>query len=431
MIIRFARNMALAALAGCGFFLGSCSDEDVLPADPGMVTLRMHIHTGLESASRAGADNPDGDDPAGVADTPSAQKPDDWSKPVGDFEKISTIRVIILRNVSENDRHGRVEANTIVAASGPLYGADMLEFKVLTGNKRVYIIANEDALPVPAAVQSRFETARKYLGSISVNDSINADVFHNWIASAESNSLGNISRAIFSNSENVGLPLTEYFNMAVTVDSPIEKEVEEDIKESKTVDAHMFLTRCPAKADFTLKVAKDYQGKGSTITGIRLNGLDWEQYVFPRSATYNPAKRVTDGPEYDNDPASGGYVTVQRYITSFAAPTGRQGGARYQLTGLSIPITSGTTTTSAPIYIPESLMTQAGQNYEVQIQIDNNPTWFTAQPLTTNILKVNGMAAIARNSYLRIEISLTNAGITWNSIVAPYNVVDLKPEFGL
>ena len=113
-------TLLMASLAGCS------QDE---PSQPDVkndgVILRLAIDTGLNPSSRADA-------------------PDKFEPPSGDFEKMYTLRVILINNENE------IEANKLVRTTE--YGSpinDNLEFKVKSGNKSIYLVANEASLTVP------------------------------------------------------------------------------------------------------------------------------------------------------------------------------------------------------------------------------------------------------------------------------------------
>ena len=188
------------------------------------------------------------------------------------------------------------------------------------------------------------------------------------------------------------------------------------------------MTRAAAKASFNVKVSDDYRAKGSNITAIRLNGVNFNEYVFPRDAVYQPQKLVT--------PEPGENGIVNRYITSFESyPRSVRGGSNITLQKLKIPVKAGTDFTTAAVYFPESKFEDADGRFTVEVLLDGdagNTQWLKAQPLVDNILNISGYEAVARNTHLRIEIGFgDNGSLTWQAIVAPYNSVELKPGFGI
>lgn len=425
-MIQFVKYTAFAALAALAAALGGCSSDPV--PDAGEVILRLHVDTGLGQTSRA-------------------TDPDRFEPAEGAFENINTLRVIIVNGVASGNPLGEVEVNKLVSTTPEGYPVnDNMEFKVKTGRKRIYLIANEGSLPVPEG--QNFTSARLFLDSFQEGYDFDAEVFTLWTVElpgsnpeAKKNLYSNVAGA-------TGLPLTEYFDIAVesfkSKDTPGAGS-STDLTDIETQYVHLFLTRAAAKATYTVKVADGYKASGAKVTGIRLNGLNWAQYVFPRATTYSPAKEAKISYEQPIQVST----PTNRYITSFTTPERDNAVAGATLTmelpdNKAISLTTNTTATTDPIYFPESLFPQAASatdRFTVSVQIDGG-AWLPAKPLEDNLLQVTTTTTgenpqtytrygIARSTHMVINIEFTGKEITWRAVVAPYNSVKLDPVFGL
>lgn len=444
-MIRFMKYATSALLAVSAAMLGGCS-ADPEPTTDGEVILRLLVETGFEKASRA-------------------QDPNYFEGANGNFEKISSLRVIIVNGVASGNPLGEVEANRVVDTDEEGHPInDKMEFKVKSGRKRIYLIANEASLPAPTIRNEEgfeerpFETATQFLNSFRDGFDFDARIFTQWTVELPG-SQPNATTNLYSNIRDLDgrpiyLPLTEYFDIVVealksdgvakNAGSRADETEATTVTDIETQYVHLFLTRAAAKATYHVTVAPDYTGIMGNITGIRLSGLNWAQYVFPRSTTYSPAKEAKIS--FDIPIQAG--VATDRYITSFATPervndvTGAS--LAMQLTGgRSIPLSTSTDATTLPMYFPESLFplsASASDQFTVSVQISDG-NWLTAKPLEDNILQVTKPMddnpsqtytrnAIARNTHLLININFTGQEITWRAVEAPYNSVSLNPEFG-
>lgn len=399
--------LLLTAFAGCSNDKG---DEPEPVVEEAGVTLRLAVDMGAQAASRADA-------------------PDYFQNPEGDYEEIQTLRVIIVRGNVQDSQDDQIEANKLVKTlSNGTPVNDNLEFKVSTGSKRIYLIANEASLPVPADLNYPNTTA--FLDSYHEQNTFSPAVFRDWIVSLPGSNPAS-TQSLFSNvSGATGLPLTEYFDITVGANS-------DDQKYDETQTVHLFMTRAAAKATFSVDIADDYPGTGVNITGIRLNGLNWQQWVFPRSTRYNPPKQVVITPGLP----SGTINTTDRYITEFATPERVNGvtGANITLTPAQpIPVEAASKAAVGPVYVPESLMpvslaTNPAARFSVQIAVDG--TWLDAKMLgedAGNIQLINGCQALPRNNWLKVNIRMSAQNdITATVQVVPYVSVPLNPWFGM
>ncbi len=393
--------------------LGACSQSDIGKGEAPDVILRLKIDMG-SIASRAD------------------QGPEDFDDPASDFEKISTLRVIITRGSGAGRE---VEAARLVATND--FGMpvnDHLDFKV-KGNemKRIFLIANEAALtsPIEGMSASQFLDLYSHSGAQFGDDVL--QMFTDWTVSFAGT--GPTAHAsLFSGAYR--LPLTEMFRVqTIMVDESEGVNAADGAPIPKTQDVTLFLTRAAAKATFTFRMSSDkddnpYLATGLTVTGVRINGLNWSEYVFPNTPVYEPEKYV-DGEE--------GYVNQaedesKRYLVGFASPANTATGASFECP-LQRPIAIAAydakeTYPVGPFYFPESIAPD-GKNFTLQVQLSGG-SWLEAKPIQDNILMLpNGANAIARNTFLKINVVFGPAGITYNVIVAPYNTIELDPIFGL
>lgn len=422
-MIRKALTYLLTApllLAASCITEGEHPDIVEVPDSGDMLTMRLKLDMGLDGRATSSEGDPT------------------FETPAKGFESVSTLRVIILHGTDRT-----VEAARIVDLDENLRPVDgNLEFKVRSNEmKTIILIANELSLPSP---DPNFKTASDYLtqfmtrpnATVRISESQMEQLLE-WKA-AMPGTLPDATAGIFSDSKyGTHLPLTEIFKVQTLA---IEPTVD---REDVIQDVTLFMPYAAAKASFYFTADNGYKDLGSKVTGIRLLGINWSEYVFPKNTTYSPAKYTTEGE---------GYVSTEnseRYITDFAAidlPAGREGMGSYTYM-LDEPVViqhdETNTPMRGPIYFPESInKAQAttdepnANNFRVQVQLEGLD-WFDARPLTENILHItdaDGITrdAIARNTHLQIHINFGVNTITWEAIEAPYNTtVTLKPVFGI
>lgn len=420
MHIHSIRNKALILLAALALVgVGGCSHADA-PLPPGMEEPDLPNPDKLTLCLNVSFDN---NTPA----TRAGNKPDCYDDPSGNFEKISTLRVIIVRQLSNDKNSGIVEANRLVMTNDqghPMY--DNLEFKVIANElKRIYLIANEQYLTAPTG----FETPSKFLDSFRAvkkneeGEPTELSSLNNWTVSVpgltpDMTEIKGYSNGLFSPSPSVEnprrLPLTEFFDLELNRD-------ENDPDD--TFYSHLFMTRAAAKAMFYLNASENFTGDVSStyIKAISLNGVGSTEYVFPHDATYSPSKDDLISVSSTDLSAT----LKQAYITDFNAPTDNR-KLTYIIDGLNIkiekPVNGLRQITELPIYFPESIL-EPEHHYIVGVQL-NNGMWLSAplQPQFNdngvqinkyNILNIKreGVTheAISRNTFLPIELYFDEA----------------------
>ncbi len=277
-----------------------------------------------------------------------------------------------------------------------------------------------------------------------INTPFASTVFDGWMVSLPGNQ-SDVTQGLYSDVKGAkGLPLTEFFEFQLRA-TPETQQYDE------TETVQLFLTRAAAKATFNVVVDNTYKGTGVNVTGIRLNGLNMQQYVFPKKAEY--AVKNKDGSVTPLDKEVVTYTglpqvpqKVDRFITSFETPERHYGvGGASMVMNLAAPIEikAGNEDTVGPVYFTESLMPvtvaeNPAARFSVQVELDGNGNWLEAQPLgvgeyngvANNILQIDGAQAIARNTHLKITIRFSDSNITATVQLVPYIGVDLHPTFG-
>lgn len=390
---------------------GEHPDIVEVPDQGDMLTMRLKLDMGIEGRAESGESEPG------------------YQLPEGDFESVSTLRVIILHG---NDN--TVEAARIVNMKNGVPDNDKLEFKVRSNEmKTIILIANELSLPSP---DPKFKTASDFLTQFMTRPNAPVKISESqmqqlmdWKA-AMPGTLPDATSGIFSELGSYArLPLAEIFKVQTVAIEPTSE------RENVMQDVTLFMPYAAAKATFRFMTDSGYNGPGSKVTGIRLLGINWSEYVFPKETTYSPSKYTGQGEGYVNI-ADGN----RRYINDFASvdlPAGREGTGSYTYTLEEPFLFSETIGEYGPIYFPESINKARAttdepdaNNFRVQVELEGLG-WLDAQPLVSDILHVDGFDAIARNTHLVIEIHFGEKYITWNAIEAPYNTVTLKPGFGI
>ena len=452
MIFQSIKYKVIALVAGVCLICSGChhSDDPCVPdgpetpgTTPDMLTLCLQVSMDEETFGTRAEDDEVTDENA----------PDRYDEPIGDFEKVSTLRVIIVRNLTEvkdetsgTATTGIIEANRLVMTNDqgrPIH--DDLEFKVIANEmKRIYLVANEKFLP---SAPDGFETPTAFLDSFKATKQdeegkeVDLSSLSNWTVSvpgltSSMDEIKGYGGGLFSPSPSRRLPLTEFFDL--------------EVKRTDEVDdqfySHLFLTRAAAKAVFYLNTSANFEGDGienTYIKAISLSGVGTTEYVFPNATEYSPSKKSLIQYTTNDRPASS--LPKEAYVTTFATPATNR-TVTYLIDDLDVeikkPANGQPRAITSPIYFPESIL-ESGKYYEVGVQLSNG-TWLTAslkktqeddaEPQITkyNILNIKDgdveHQAIARNTYLPIELYFDGAAnLTVN--VLPWNREDYYVDY--
>ncbi len=376
------RYRQIAALAFAAFLTGCGNDIPSVPEDSGMegtgnVTLSLNIalsESGIGAKTRAPF--PDSDDLT-------------FEGPVSDYEKLHTLRVVIVH--AGEEKTGVVEHNRMVLVE-PSTGAilnDDLRFKVSSGErKHIYLFANEAAVSYDFSSIAKDELFPKTeVESIRLSRKSNASLVDNSASSVEKSFI----------------PMSEMFEIDVPVpESPVDFFRTE----------HLFVTRSAIKFSFHFSVAEDYPSEGVSVTGIKLYGLADECYYLPRNTMYDPGKYAVSG-----NPSGG------RVITAFETPADTP-FSDYMFAPVSpIEIKPGMEATLSPyVYFPESK--QDGQkHFRLSVALDNGTELLTPRDLTLD--------EIPRNTHVKINIEMKSTDAKASVTLLPYTGISLEPDFGL
>lgn len=309
--------------------------------------------------------------------------------PLSDYEKIRTLRVIIVHADGENA--GKVEHNRLVTtdtSSGAVIN-DNLRFRVADGEKKkIYLLANESATGYD------FDTIRE--GEAFPEAEV-ADI-----------RISRRSGAAFIDNGTTEIvktyvPMSEVF-VADIPQNTSARELE--------ITEHFFVTRSTVKFSFHFSVPEDYPASGVSVTGVRLYGLADQGWYLPSATIYDPEK-------YSPALSGGG-----RYITSFSTPAGVSFSG-YTFAPLDpIEIKKGMDKTFSPfIYFPETDREAADHPFRVSVVLDNGTEFLIPRDLTLD--------RIPRNTHVKINIEMRSTDADASVTLLPYTGIWLDPDFGL
>ena len=400
--------------------LGACSSDNGGLHDPSRgdgkvdLVLDLGINPGTPSASRALTPE------EGVWDFEPATI---------NYEKVNTFRVIILRP----SHNYEVEVNRLITGTtintedgeaffpdynAPVDQANVGRFVFEVADlewKKIYLIANEEALPQEIQTKLLQITTGKQLpfnleeSLITVQKQTDGQGGY-YIDNPEFDPANPASRCF--------VPLTESFDLYAEG-----KVVEStDNYTKKTQEANFFITRAATK--FSFSAAADV-APGSTfaITGITIGGLYTAEYLFPHNTVYSPGK-------YETLPS----LTAGRLITNFSSPAS---GTEYTYTFTPTDpfrIEGGTEGAKAstayvsgnPVFDPNLYFLESPVGrYPITVTTtldDSDPvTWTSSLP---------NLSSLPRNTHVRIHLNFTGRTLNATVTVYPYTAVNLNPEFG-
>ena len=421
MMLKLIRYCILALLTGVAVLFAGChSDAPVAPdaegpdmsgPDPAKVTLCLNVSIdGQENTTRADLTDQDG-----------------YENASGNFEKIKTLRVIIVRDLPDDKTWGVIEANRLVSThdnGNPIN--DNLEFRVRANeSKRIYLVANERYLTY---ISDKYNTASEFLSSFKVDkdnpSKVDLTPLEEWTVSLRDVTEISIdgvdkeatTEGLFAPTEldpEPLLPLTEFFDIYVDREKAIDE----------ICYSNLFMTRAAAKVSFYIDDTDTSAAYEKVkITAITLSGIGSKEYVFPNGAKYSKGKyQDTSTPD------------LNMYITDFNTPADCK-ALTYLMQDLEIPVVDDTSSekerkiSDVSIYFPESILSTSDERYEVGVRLSTG-VWLTA-PLVDNILNIKGKEAVARNTHLKIILKFTSPEMTAEVSVVPYIGIELKPGFG-
>ena len=367
-LTRYKYYFTLMIALVVGMTLPSCSDDGQGPDDVSpqqlinyTVTLRV---AGDTQGSRA--DGFDDNDYTGRGDD------GDLEDPVGDFEKLDRVRLIVTNEA------GVVEANYVTFSHE-------ITVKLTTGKKMLYIIGNEGS----------WDDFGSFASGID------------WLSAAKGDNIGDVYTAMLNLSaghsvmEGTRLPITGSAEVELT-----EPQKPEDINQSTEVWLHR------AAVKFTFRMRNNTSRK-YTVTDLSLGGMSTAMYLMPKGITMGgkDGKTIT---AFDAVPDAATYDIVRTLAVELPAK------AADATDGEWIHLFD------KPVYALEGklLENNAPKNYPLSITLDG---------LISSEMKLKEVQ-LPRGTHVYVNITLNkieDLDFDWQIDLVPYAGVTLEPDFGL
>ena len=367
-LTRYKYYFTLMIALVVGMTLPSCSDDGQGPDDVSpqqlinyTVTLRV---AGDSQGSRADGFD-DNDYTAGGDDG-------DLEDPVGDFEKLYRVRLIVTNEA------GVVEANYVTFSHE-------ITVKLTTGKKKLYIIGNEGS----------WDDFGSFASGID------------WLSAAKGDNIGDVYTAMLNLSaghsvmEGTRLPITGSAEVELT-----EPQKPEDINQSTEVWLHR------AAVKFTFRMRNNTSRK-YTVTDLSLGGMSTAMYLMPKGITMGgkDGKTIT---AFDAVPDAATYDIVRTLAVELPAK------AADATDGEWIHLFD------KPVYALEGklLENNAPKNYPLSITLDG---------LISSEMNLKEVQ-LPRGTHVYVNITLNkieDLDFDWQIDLVPYAGVTLEPDFGL
>lgn len=367
-LTRYKYYFTLMIALVVGMTLPSCSDDGQGPDDVSpqqlinyTVTLRV---AGDSQGSRADGFD-DNDYTAGGDDG-------DLEDPVGDFEKLDRVRLIVTNEA------GVVEANYVTFSHE-------ITVKLTTGKKKLYIIGNEGS----------WDDFGSFASGI------------NWLSAAKGDNIGDVYTAMLNLSadhsvmEGTRLPITGTADVELT-----EPKTPEDINQSTEVWLHR------AAVKFTFRMRNNTSRK-YTVTDLSLGGMSTAMYLMPKGITMGgkDGKTIT---AFDAVPDAATYDIVRTLAVELPAKAADATDGEWILLF------------DKPLYALEGklLENNAPKNYPLSITLDG---------LISSEMNLKEVQ-LPRGTHVYVNITLNkieDLDFDWQIDLVPYAGVTLEPDFGL
>ena len=367
-LTRYKYYFTLMIALVVGMTLPSCSDDgqgpDVVSPQQLInytVTLRV---AGDTQGSRA--DGFDDNDYTGRGDD------GDLEDPVGDFEKLDRVRLIVTNEA------GVVEANYVTFSHE-------ITVKLTTGKKKLYIIGNEGS----------WDDFGSFASGI------------NWLSAAKGDNIGDVYSAMLNLSaghsvmEGTRLPITGTADVELT-----KPQAPEDINQSTEVWLHR------AAVKFTFRMRNNTSRK-YTVTDLSLGGMSTAMYLMPKGITMGgkDGKTIT---AFDAVPDAATYDIVRTLAVELPAKAADATDGEWILLF------------DKPLYALEGklLENNAPKNYPLSITLDG---------LISSEMNLKEVQ-LPRGTHVYVNITLNkieDLDFDWQIDLVPYAGVTLEPDFGL
>lgn len=367
-LTRYKYYFTLMIALVVGMTLPSCSDDgqgpdDVSPQQLINYTVTLRVAGDTQGSRADGFDDNDytdgGDD-------------GDLEDPVGDFEKLDRVRLIVTNEA------GVVEANYVTFSYE-------ITVKLTTGKKKLYIIGNEGS----------WDDFGSFASGI------------NWLSAAKGDNIGDVYTAMLNLSdghsvmEGTRLPITGTAEVELT-----EPQKPEDINQSTEVWLHR------AAVKFTFRMRNNTSRK-YTVTDLSLGGMSTAMYLMPKGITMGgkDGKTIT---AFDAVPDAATYDIVRTLAVELPAKAAEAADGEW------IHLFD------KPVYALEGklLENNAPKNYPLSITLDG---------LISSEMKLKEVQ-LPRGTHVYVNITLNkieDLDFDWQIDLVPYAGVTLEPDFGL
>ena len=367
-LTRYKYYFTLMIALVVGMTLPSCSDDgqgpdDVSPQQLINYTVTLRVAGDTQGSRADGFD--DNDYTAGGDDG-------DLEDPVGDFEKLDRVRLIVTNEA------GVVEANYVTFSHE-------ITVKLTTGKKKLYIIGNEGS----------WDDFGSFASGI------------NWLSAAKGDNIGDVYTAMLNLSadhsvmEGTRLPITGTADVELT-----EPKTPEDINQSTEVWLHR------AAVKFTFRMRNNTSRK-YTVTDLSLGGMSTAMYLMPKGITMGgkDGKTIT---AFDAVPDAATYDIVRTLAVELPAKAADATDGEWILLF------------DKPLYALEGklLENNAPKNYPLSITLDG---------LISSEMNLKEVQ-LPRGTHVYVNITLNkieDLDFDWQIDLVPYAGVTLEPDFGL
>ncbi len=431
--------LSSVALSSCIFDNGSDCPDIHDPAEVSDGDVYLNLTVGVLN---------DAVDPQSRASRTPADDETYFEGPDSRYEKIKTLRVIIIRGAQNKDENengdnlqtnipylpeanGEIEHNRLFTFSddgGVLF--DNLVFKVHSGeDKRIYLLANEAFVKENAGVDfDLLKEGTKY----SAYDNEEGGYIERITLTADNDH-------ILINNSDAGngtfIPMSEVFDFNVPFQSrPAGQPFIEQI------DKKFFITRSAVK--FTFSIAAVNGGMPPTnssatfenyyVTDVVFNQIADKEYFLPRETEYDPAKDETSTNDLNG-----------RYITKYDIP-GDATHKVYTFRGAAVPPANSENfiprnkdyplVWSVPYYFCESKYNPDTTNpYSVYITVkakDKEGKWIEGSEYTFEAEPLRNLPLLPRNTHVKVVMNIWKYDVQAVVTLVPYIGVDLRPSFG-
>lgn len=367
-LTRYKYYFTLMIALVVGMTLPSCSDDgqgpdDVSPQQLINYTVTLRVAGDTQGSRADGFDDNDytdgGDD-------------GDLEDPVGDFEKLDRVRLIVTNEA------GVVEANYVTFSHE-------ITVKLTTGKKKLYIIGNEGS----------WDDFGSFASGID------------WLSAAKGDNIGDVYTAMLNLSaghsvmEGTRLPITGTAEVELT-----EPQKPEDINQSTEVWLHR------AAVKFTFRMRNNTSRK-YTVTDLSLGGMSTAMYLMPKGITMGgkDGKTIT---AFDAVPDAATYDIVRTLAVELPAKAAEAADGEW------IHLFD------KPVYALEGklLENNAPKNYPLSITLDG---------LISSEMNLKEVQ-LPRGTHVYVNITLNkieDLDFDWQIDLVPYAGVTLEPDFGL